>query len=66
MTWATCVNVDHKNDTALVKTKHNTFPVHLHKDIKNLISKGYRLKIVKSQVSKQWIAIDYGTGWGKV
>ena len=60
-TWLTCVNVDYRNNTALVKSKRTgeTFPVHLPKHLKYLISRGDRLHIIKNHVSKRWEAIDY-------
>jgi hypothetical protein len=60
-TWLPCVNVDVKNNTALVRS-HRTgkcFPVTLNKDIKYLVSRGDRLHVVKSHVSGEWLAIDY-------
>jgi hypothetical protein len=60
-TWLKCVNIDTKNNTALVRSNKTgkCFPVTLNKDIKYLVSKGDHLHVVKSHVSKEWIAIDY-------
>ena len=60
-TWLKCVNIDTKNSTALVRSNRTgkCFPVTLNKDIKYLVSKGDHLHVVKSHVSKEWIAIDY-------
>ena len=60
-TWLTCLNVDVKNGTALVRSNRTgrSFPVTLNKDIKYLVTRGDRLHVVKSHVSKEWIAIDY-------
>ena len=60
-TWLPCVNVDVKNNTALVRSYRTgkCFPVTLNKDIKYLVHRGDKLHVVKSHVSKEWIAIDY-------
>lgn len=60
-TWLQCVNIDHANNTALVKSNRTgkSFPVHIPQNIKFLISRGDRLHVIKSHVSKEWIAIDY-------
>lgn len=65
-TWLKCVNVDPKNGTALVKSNKTgkSFPVTLNKDIKFLVSIGDDLHVVKSHVSREWIAIDYCAMWG--
>ena len=60
-TWLTCVNVDPKNNTALVRS-HRTgkcFPVTLNKEIKYLVSRGDRLHVIKSHVTREWVAVDY-------
>ena len=60
-TWVTCIHIDYDNNQALVKSNRTgkSFPVHLPKNLKYLISRGDRLHIIKSHVSKQWIVIDY-------
>ena len=60
-TWLPCVNIDYKNNTALVRSNRTgkCFPVTLNKDIKFLVSLGDKLHVIKSHVSKEWIAIDY-------
>ena len=65
-TWLTCINVDHKRGTALVRSNKTgkSFPVTLIKDIKFLVSIGDHLHVIKSHVSKEWIAIDYNAMWG--
>lgn len=65
-TWLPCVSVDHKRGTAQVKSNRTgrAFPVTLHHDIRWLVSIGDHLHVVKSHVSKEWIAIDYNAMWG--
>ena len=60
-TWLPCVQVDYRNGTAMVKSHStgNIFPVQLSPNIKYLVSKGDRLHVIKSHVSREWIAIDY-------
>ena len=58
-TWLKCINI--QNDTALVRSNRTgkSFPVKLNKDIKHLVSIGDHLHVIKSHVSREWIAIDY-------
>ena len=60
-TWLTAVNVDNTRGTALVRSNRTgkCFPVTLTRDIRWLVCRGDRLHIVKSHVSKEWLAIDY-------
>lgn len=60
-TWLPCVNVDAKNNTALVRSYRTgkCFPVELKKDIKYLICRGDKLHVIKSHVTGKWMAIDY-------
>jgi hypothetical protein len=60
-TWLPCIHVDYKNGTALVRSFRTgkSFPVHVKKELQFLISRGDRLHVIKSPVSKQWMAIDY-------
>ena len=60
-TWLPCIHVNHENGTALVKSYRTgkAFPVTLNQEIKNLVSRGDKLHVIKSHVSKEWIAIDY-------
>ena len=60
-TWLKCLHVDHKNETALVQSNRTgkSFPVKIKKDIKFLIHRGDKLHVIKSHVSKEWLAIDY-------
>ena len=61
MTWLPCIYIDHTNGTALVKS-HRTqkgFPVNLTKDVRYMASRGDLLNVIRSPVSKEWIAIDY-------
>ena len=61
MSWLKCTHIDPKRGVALVKS-HRTqrnFPVHISKDIKYLASIGDNLKVVKSPVTGEWLAIDY-------
>ena len=59
--WLKCLNVDNQRNTALVKSNRTgrSFAVTIHKDIKYLINQGDYLKVIKSQVSGEWTAIDY-------
>jgi hypothetical protein len=60
-TWLPCVNVDRRNNTALVRSFRTgkCFPVTLNKDIKYLVSRGDKLHVIKSHVTGEWMAIDY-------
>ena len=60
-TWLPCVNVDPKNNTALVRSYRTgkCFPVELKKDIKYLNCRGDKLHVIKSHVTGKWMAIDY-------
>ena len=59
--WLKCLNVDYKTHLALVQSNRTgkSFAVSIQKDIRYLISRGDLLKVIKSQVSQEWIAIDY-------
>ena len=63
-TWLKCENIDTRNNTALVRSFRTgkCFPVHVNDNMKYLISIGDHLHVIKSHVSKQWIAIDYRCG----
>lgn len=60
-TWLPCLHVDYTNGTALVKSYRTgkSFPVTLKDEIKYLVHKGDHLHVIKSHVSKEWMAIDY-------
>lgn len=62
-TWLKCLNVDHKRATALVQSNRTgrSFPVTLTKSIRYLVNQGDFLHVVKSHVSKEWMAIDYNS-----
>lgn len=59
--WLKCLNVDYKTHLALVQSNRTgkSFAVSIQKDIRYLISRGDLLKVIKSQVSQEWMAIDY-------
>lgn len=59
MTWLKCLNIN--KNTALVRSNKTgkSFPVKISQDIRYLIDRGDHLKVIKSPVSKEWIAIDY-------
>jgi hypothetical protein len=63
-TWLPCLHVNRENGTALVKSFRTgrSFPVTLNKEIKYLVSCGDKLHVIKSHVSKEWLAIDYMAG----
>ena len=63
MSWLKALNVNYKNGTALVRSNKTgkSFPVTVKHDIKYLINQGDYLKVIKSQVSGEWTAIDYNT-----
>lgn len=65
-TWLKCLNIDYNNNTALVQSKRTgkSFPVHIPQNMKFLISKGDYLHVIKSHVSREWIAIDYNAMFG--
>ena len=60
-TWLTCQHVDYRNNTALVKSNRTgkSFPVHLPQKWKFEVNRGDRLHVIKSHISKEWIAIDF-------
>ena len=61
MTWLTCIHIDHSNGTALVKS-HRTqkgFPVTLTEEVRYLASRGDLLNVIRSPVSREWLAVDY-------
>lgn len=61
MTWLKCIHVDYQHGTALVQSNRTgkSFPVTVKKNIQLLIHRGDHLKVIKSHVSREWIAIDY-------
>ena len=65
-TWLKCVNVDPQRGTALVRSNRTgkSFPVTLTKEIRYLVSIGDKLHVIKSHVSREWVAIDYNAMWG--
>lgn len=60
-TWLPCIYIDYDNSSALVRSNRTgkSFPVHLPKNIKYLISTGDRLHVIKSHVTGEWTVIDY-------
>ena len=60
-TWLKCLHVDYSRGTALVKSDRTgkSFPVKVKKELRYLISRGDRLHVIKSHVSREWMAIDY-------
>ena len=60
-TWLKCIHVDYQHGTALVKSNRTgkSFPVNVKKNIRYLIHQGDHLKIIKSSVSREWMAVDY-------
>ena len=60
-TWLPCVNVDNRNNTALVRSNRTgkCFPVELTKNVKYRICRGDKLHVIKSHVTGKWMAIDY-------
>ena len=61
MAWLLCLHINHKDGTALVKSRRTqrSFPVTLGKRVRFLASKGDLLDVLKSPVSGEWIAVDY-------
>ena len=61
MSWLKAIHVDYKNGTCLVKSNRTgrSFPVTVKHDIKYLVNQGDYLKVIKSGVTGEWIAIDY-------
>ena len=60
-TWLPCTHVDNTRGVALVKSFRTgkSFPVKLKDDIKYLVCRGDKLHVIKSHVSREWLAIDY-------
>lgn len=59
-TWLKAVTVDNKRGTAQVRSRRTgrAFPVTLHHNIRYDVNIGDQLHVVKSHVSREWIAID--------
>ena len=59
--WLKCLNIDNARNMALVQSNRTgkSFAVTIHRDIKYLIHRGDLLEVIKSQVSREWMAVDY-------
>lgn len=58
------INVQHDQNSALVKKDKKAFPVYLTKNTRFLVSVGDLCTVKKSKVTGEWLMTDYSAMWG--